>query len=80
MQRSSNSQGVKSVNFDELKKDCSTCQFNFTDNNVCAAAHYGIDPTEIMKDANNFPCADYKIDFDLFVELGESILGKKGYL
>lgn len=53
----------------ELVRDCSTCHFNFGEGRGCAASHYGVDVKEIMKDASNFPCEDYKISLDLYLEL-----------
>lgn len=52
---------------EKFERNCNSCHFNFGE--VCAAAHYGIDPKEILKDEKNFPCSDYKIAFDLYMEL-----------
>lgn len=52
---------------ERIERNCNTCHFNFGD--VCAATHYGVDPVQILKDEENFPCPDYKIAFDLYMDL-----------
>lgn len=54
-----------------LKRDCTTCHFNFGEGVGCAAAHYGVETSEIMKDKTNFPCGDYKIALSIYLDLAE---------
>lgn len=52
---------------EKVERNCNTCHYNFGD--VCAAAYYGVNPVQILMDKKNFPCPDYKIAFDLYMEL-----------
>ena len=52
-----------------IVQDCTTCHFNFGEGRGCASRYYGTEVEEIMKDASNFPCGGYKLDFSLYMEL-----------
>ncbi|MGV2803584.1 hypothetical protein GNF85_07800 [Clostridium perfringens] len=58
--------------YNELPKDCSSCEFNFGD--VCASEYYGDKIEELEKKITN--CNGWSVDLDTYCEIGNKIREK----
>lgn len=58
--------------YNELPKNCSTCEFNFGD--VCASEYYGDKIENLEKKITN--CTGWSVDLDTYCEIGNKIREK----